>query len=71
MDGLQVRELVVVRVDADAEEEPGVAPVYDFEIAELDEVGLVSLVSRSDEAVDFAAQADLRGCEIENVEKGC
>ena len=35
MDGFQVRELVVVRVDADAEEEAGVATVDDLVVAEL------------------------------------
>ena len=49
----QIRELVVVGVDAHAEEEAGVPPVDDFERAELDEVGLVLLVSGGDEAVDL------------------
>lgn len=53
MYGLEIRELVVVGVDADAEEEAGVAAVDDFERAELDEVGLVFLVARGDQAVDL------------------
>ena len=53
VDRLQIRELVVVGVDADAEEEAGVAPVDDLEGAELDEVGLVLLVAGGDEAVDL------------------
>lgn len=50
---LQVRELVVVGVDTGAEEQPCVAPVDDLVVAELDEVGLVLLVARRDEAVDL------------------
>ena len=53
VDRLEVRELVVVGVDADAEEEPRVAPVDDLEGAEFDEVGLVLLVAGRDEAVDL------------------
>ncbi len=53
MDGLQVSQLVVVRIHADAEEEPGVAPVDDFEGSELDKVGLVLLITGSNEAVDL------------------
>ena len=53
MDGLQIREFVVVGVDADAEEEPRVPPVDDFKVAEFDEVGLVFLVAGGDEAVDL------------------
>ncbi len=45
MDGLEVGELVVVGVDAGAEEEAGVAPVDDLVVAELDKVGLVLLVA--------------------------
>jgi hypothetical protein len=53
MYGLQVRKLVIVRVDARTEEESCVAPVDDLVVAELDEVGLVFLVSGGDEAVDL------------------
>jgi len=52
--GLQVRELVIVRVDARTEEEACVSPVDDLVLSELDEVGLVLLVAGGDEAVDFA-----------------
>jgi hypothetical protein len=48
MYSLQVRQLVIVRVDAGAEEEACVSPVDDFVIAELDEVGLVFLVAGGD-----------------------
>lgn len=57
MDGLEVRQLVVVGVDASAEEEARVAAVDDLVGAELDEVGLVLLVAGGYEAVD------LRGCQ--------
>ena len=54
MDRFEVRELVVVGVDADAEEEARVPPVDDLERAELDEVGLVLLVAGRDEPVDLS-----------------
>jgi len=50
---LEERELVVVGVDARAEEEPCVPPVDDLVVAELDEVGLVFLVAGRDEAMDL------------------
>jgi hypothetical protein len=59
VDGLEVGELVVVCVDAGAEEEPRVAAVDDLVVAELDEVGLVLLVAGGDEAVDLALELDL------------
>lgn len=59
VDGLEEGELVVVCVDAGAEEEAGVAAVDDLVVAELDEVGLVLLVAGGDEAVDLAFELDL------------
>jgi len=56
VDRLEVRELVVVGVDARAEEEPRVPPVDDLVVAELDEVGLVLLVPGRDEAVDLGGE---------------
>ena len=57
--GLEVSEFIVVGVDAGAEEEARVAPVdYLGGAAELDEVGLVLLVARGDEAVDFTFEFD-------------
>lgn len=53
MDRLQVRQLVIVGVDAHAEKQAGVPPIDDLQGAELDEVGLVFLVARGDEAVDL------------------
>jgi hypothetical protein len=53
VDRLEVGELVVVGVDARAEEEPRVAPVDELVVAELDEVGLVLLVAGGYEAVDL------------------
>lgn len=58
VDGFQVRELVVVGVDAGAEEEAGVPSVHDLILPELDEVGLIFLVARRYESVD------LRLCEL-------
>lgn len=59
VDGLEVGELVVVCVDAGAEEEAGVAAVDDLVVAELDKVGLVLLVAGGDKAVDLALELDL------------
>lgn len=59
VDGLEEGELVVVCVDAGAEEEAGVAAVDDLVVAKLDEVGLVFLVARGDEAVNLALELDL------------
>lgn len=53
VDGLEVGELVVVGVDAGAEEEARVAAVNDLVVTELDEVGLVFLVARCNKAVDL------------------
>ena len=53
VDSLEEGELVVVGVDAGAEEEARVPPVDDLVVAELDKVRLVLLVSRRDEAVDL------------------
>lgn len=53
MYSLQIRQLVIIGVDADAEEEACVAPVHDLVVAELDEVGLVFLIAGCDEAVDL------------------
>jgi len=65
--GLEIRELVIVGVDADAEEEAGVAAVDDFEGAEFDEVGLVFLVAGRDEAVDLEVVGRKIACIGEGV----
>jgi len=46
VDGFEVSELVVVGVDADAEEEASVAAVDDLVVSELNKVGLVLLIPR-------------------------
>lgn len=56
VDGLEEGELVVVGVDARAEEEARVPPVDDLVVAELDKVGLVFLVAGCYEAVDLARE---------------
>lgn len=54
MHSLQISKLVVVVVDAYAEEQPSVPPVYDSCCApEFYKVGLVSAVSGRDQAVDL------------------
>lgn len=59
VDGLEVRQLVVICVDARTEEEPGVPAVHNLVVAELDEVGLVFLVAGRHEPVDLALELDL------------
>lgn len=64
VDSLQVCELVVVCVDAGAEEESCVAAVDDLGgLPEFDEVGLVFLVPGSYEAVDLGGMLGKRGME--------
>jgi len=53
---LEVRQLVIVRVDARAEEESCVPPVDDFVLAELDEVGLIFLVAGGYETVHLGRE---------------
>lgn len=54
MYSLQIRKLIVIRIDTCAEEETRITTVDDLGgISELDEVGLVLLVARSYEAVDL------------------
>ena len=60
MYSLEVRELIVVGVDADAEEKPRISAVDDFIIAELHEVRLVFLITRGHEAVDLVCTAYVR-----------
>ncbi len=67
MYGLEIRELVIVGVDADAEEEAGVAAVDDFEGAEFDKVGLVFLVAGRDEAVDLEGGKGVWGVRLGGV----
>ena len=59
MNSLKVSQLVVVRIDAGAEEQARIAPIHDLHAAELDEVGLVLLVARRDQPVDFAFELNL------------
>jgi len=60
VDRLQICQLIVIRIYTRAKEQPGISPVYDLAAtAELDEVGLVLLVARSNESVDFALEFDL------------
>lgn len=54
MDRLQIRQLAIVCVHTNAEKEPGIPTVHNLGAAlEFDKIGLVFLVSGSDEAVDL------------------
>ena len=57
MYSLQIRQFVIVGVDADAKEEAGVATIDDLCGTEFDEVGLVFLISGGDEAVNLWARS--------------
>jgi len=59
VNGLEVGELVIVCVDAGAEEKTCVAAVNNLVVSELDKVGLVFLIAGCDEAMDFAFKLDL------------
>lgn len=55
MYSLQVRQFVIVRIDASTEEETGVSTVHDLgHVAELDKIGLVFLVSRRNETMHLS-----------------
>jgi hypothetical protein len=53
VDGFEVGQFVVGAVDADAEEEAGVAAVDEPRGAEFDEIGLVLCVAGGEETVDL------------------
>ncbi len=53
MYSLQIRQLVIIGVHTHAEKQAGVAAVDDLEGAEFDEVGLVLLIARGDQAMDL------------------
>ena len=61
----QIRQFIVIRIDAGAEEEACIPPVDDLVVAELDKVGLVFLVSRGDEAVDLFLSCQLSDSNID------
>jgi hypothetical protein len=61
--GLQIRQLVIIRIDAGAEEQARVPSVHDLVVAELDEIRLVLLVAGRDEAVHLL----LRQRELERL----
>jgi hypothetical protein len=52
MDCFQVRQLIVIGIDANAKEQPRISPVNNLRAAaELDEIRLVLLISRRDKTV--------------------
>jgi hypothetical protein len=56
MDSLEKGQLIVVRIDADAEEQSRISAVDDLGTpAELNKVGLIFLISGSDEAMDLSS----------------
>lgn len=59
MNGLEIGQLIVVRVYTYGKEQPRVSSINDLFRPELYKVGLVFLVPRSDNPVEFALQFDL------------
>lgn len=55
----EMRQFVVLLVDADAEKKTGIATVDELVVAELDKVALVLLIARRNQSVHLAAQAYL------------
>lgn len=54
MYSLQICQLVIICIDAGAKEQPRISSVHNLgHVSKLDEVGLVLLVSRGNEAVDL------------------
>lgn len=64
VDGLEVGELVVIGVNAGAEEEARVPAIDDLVVAKLDEIGLVFLVARRHETVDLERERVIRRREL-------
>lgn len=56
MNGFEICQLVIVCVNADAEEEAGVPAVDNLVVSEFDKVGLVLLVAWRDESMDLALE---------------
>lgn len=57
---LQICQLIIIRIHTGTEEETRIAAVDDLRgIPELDEVGLVLLISRGDEAMDLVGCCEL------------
>lgn len=55
---LQIRQLIIIRVDARAEEETRITTVDDLVVAKLDKVGLILLIAGRDEPVHLALELD-------------
>ena len=59
VDGLEICQLIVVGIDASAEEETSISAVHDLCVAKFDKVRLVLLISGRYEAVHVALELDL------------
>lgn len=58
MNSFQIRELIIVCINADTKEQPRITPINNLERAEFDEVGLMLLISRRNQAVHFTLEFD-------------
>lgn len=67
MDGFQICEFVVVGVHAYTKEETSVTSIHYLVIPKLYEVGLVFLVTRSNQSVNLSSKSDLLVVIVGNV----
>lgn len=58
MNSFQIRQLIIIRVDADTKEQPRIPPINNLERAEFDKVGLMLLISRRNQAMHFTLEFD-------------
>lgn len=58
VNSFQIRQLIIIRVDANTKEEPRIPPINYFERAEFDKIGLMLLIPRRNQAVHFTLEFD-------------
>lgn len=58
MNSFQIRQLIIIRVDADTKEEPRISPINNLERTEFDKVGLMLLIPRRNQAMHFTLEFD-------------
>lgn len=56
VNSFQIRQLIIIRVDADTKEQPRITPINNLERAEFDKVGLMLLISRRNQAMHFTLE---------------
>lgn len=56
VNSFQIRQLIIIRVDADTKEQSRITPINNLERAEFDKVGLMLLISRRNQAMHFTLE---------------